>query len=134
MPVPGLPPDEYQFRRSSYGLNNFLTSVVPPKIDFRRLERVPHPSGTVHFIFMAKEGEFAASDHPHVENWTPGNRAQFAPKIASGQLQTDAHGGPNADWESVTNYGFLDGHAETLKFSVVFTDLQDNKFIPTATP
>jgi prepilin-type processing-associated H-X9-DG protein len=80
----------------------------------------------VHFLEMAYTGDFAVADHPHVENWTGLN----VPAVASTHVQIDAHGGPRTSWKSVANYGFLDGHAETLSFKSVFTDFKVNRFDP----
>lgn len=139
VPVPGLDPDAYPFRRSSYGVNNVLTQAAAPfnphtgrKYDYWRLEKVPRPALTVHFVYMAEEGQFAAADHPHVENWQFGNLWQLVPQNAAQQLELNAHGGPPKSFESVTNYGFLDGHAETLRFGAVWRTKEENRFWPEA--
>jgi prepilin-type processing-associated H-X9-DG protein len=80
---------------------------------------------TVQFLHMTETGEFAAADHPHVENW-----ASNAPVQAAKHLATAIHGGPPRTWESVANYGFLDGHAERLRFRDVFESFGRNKFDP----
>lgn len=126
-----VPPSSDQFRRSSYGVNNYLTEVAPLK-KYRRLEQVPMPSATVHFVMMAFTGEFAAADHPHVEMWSLPGRPELAPRLAARQLQIDAHGGPPESLESRSNYGFLDGHAATSRFGEVYQGLERNRFDPEA--
>ncbi|HWP40012.1 MAG TPA: type II secretion system protein [Tepidisphaeraceae bacterium] len=116
-------------RRSSYGINNFLDrELVPWGGPYVKINQIRRPAATVHFLEMAHEGEFAIADHPHVENWTGLN----VPAVASRQVQINAHG-PNAlrqSWKSLANYGFLDGHAETLPLGDVFTDFSRNRFDP----
>ena len=115
-----------RFRRTSYGVNNFLDwELCPEGGPYKKITQVRRSSATIQFLEMAYTGDFAAADHPHVENWV-GN----VPFRASQHLQTDAHGGPKAHWASKANYGFLDGHAETLTLSDVFRSWQQNKFNP----
>jgi prepilin-type N-terminal cleavage/methylation domain-containing protein/prepilin-type processing-associated H-X9-DG protein len=136
VPVPASNPPA--FRRTSYGINEFLdrdlcpwgpkqSTDTPPGGWYSKITRVRRPSVTVQFLEMARHGEFAAADHPHVENWTGSN----PPAIAARQMEVGAHGGPRAGWDSMANYGFLDGHAESLRFREVFRDLTKfNRFDP----
>lgn len=128
MGVP-VPPSSNQFRRSSYGVNNYLTEVAP-LTKYRRLEQVPMPSATVHFVMMAFEGSFAGADHPHVETWSLPGRPDLAPRLAARQLQINAHGGPPESVDARANYGFLDGHAATLRFGDVYQGMERNRFDP----
>lgn len=121
---PGPPP---AYRRTSYGVNNFLTRLAPWGGPYKKLESVDNPGATVHVVMMAYTGAFASSDHPHVEQW---GAALNKPSKASQQVQIDAHGGPPRSYESVSNWGFLDGHAETLTFGDVFFDNLRNRFDP----
>ena len=75
---------------------------------------------------MAYTGEYAGADHPHIENWGGTNK----PANASTSMAIAAHGGPMRSFQSVANYGFLDGHAETLRFGDVFKSFYQNKFDP----
>lgn len=145
-PVPGIPPAIR--RRTSYGINNFLTDPSqnglnpygppPPNVSsadwpggdgkaYVRLARVPYPAATIHFLMMAFEGSFAASDHPHVEEWVEHPRP---PVKAIEQVQINAVDRSEPDWESVSNYGFLDGHAASLKFRETLTDINENQYDP----
>jgi prepilin-type N-terminal cleavage/methylation domain-containing protein/prepilin-type processing-associated H-X9-DG protein len=120
-------------RLTSYGINTFLDPVLTPlaaistKYRYRKVDQVPAASATVHFIEMAREGEFATADHPHPFQW-----AQPAPYlIAATQLAIDAHGGEREPaWTSVANYGYLDGHASTHQFDEVFKNFEENRFDP----
>jgi prepilin-type N-terminal cleavage/methylation domain-containing protein len=145
-PIEGAPAE--QRRRVSYGVNSFLVDFGnglnpwgPPPGGFPgdwpggdgkaydRLDRVPHPLVTVHFVIMAFTGSYAGADHPHVENWI-GHPSP--PTVAGTQVQINAADGEPDSWEAESNYGFLDGHADTRAFKEVFTDAQRNSFDPLA--
>lgn len=142
----GVPVDGkrgYALRRSSYGINNFLDVEKVPDLTGRhvtwpRIENVRNPGGIVHFVYMVeacdagnpyyRRGEcLAASDHPHVEEWAD---VSDAPTKAATHLEIQAAGGPKWSAKSRSNYGFLDGHAETLPFEGVYKDIEHNKFDP----
>ncbi len=121
-----------EFRRTSYGANNFLSRSVPadPFKLYDSLAKVSAPSNTVHFLIMAETGEFAGADHPHVESWwTPAN-PEASPVLAANQIASGLHGGVARSWDARSNYGFLDGHAETLMFSEVYRSAELNRFDP----
>ncbi len=145
-PVPGVAPDVR--RRTSYGVNNFLTDVnlnglnpygpPPPGVSpldwpggdgkaYVRLEHVKRPAVTIHFVPMAYKGSYAASDHPHVEEWV---EHPAPPLKAFEQVQINAVRGASPNWDAVSNYGFLDGHAAALRFSETLTSIQKNLFDP----
>ncbi len=146
VPVPGT---TTQFRRTSYGVNSFLVDFGnglnpygPPPSGispadwfggdgkaYTRLNRVKRPSSTIHFLIMAFEGDYAGADHPHVEGWV---EHPHPPTKAATQVQINAHGRSPRDktWEARSNWGFLDGHAETLEFRDVLTDIEFNNFDP----
>ncbi|GAB4515937.1 MAG: hypothetical protein Tsb0013_20550 [Phycisphaerales bacterium] len=133
-PVPGSPPE--QRRLTSYGINTFLSSTTVPwgpryrfPFDGYRLHDVPQASETIVFMLMAFTGPYAAADHPHVESWL---NHPLPPFKAQTQAQIDAAGGEAASWTARSNWCFLDGHARTLAFRDVLTDLNDNKFDPYA--
>jgi prepilin-type N-terminal cleavage/methylation domain-containing protein len=75
-PIGGL------FRRTSYGMNNYLSGVYNPGISRRepwnRMEKIQAPASTIQFLLMTEESPpsklFEVSDHPHVEGW--GNAMQ----------------------------------------------------------
>ncbi len=138
VPIPGQ--SETLFRRTSYGVNNYLTKYFPedpndPNDDrgYRRLSQIKAPASTIQFLHMVNgcEGDtcFAGADHVHVENWNhpvPEARAQ----IASTQMQINAASGELGEMTAESNYGFLDGHVETLSFSAVYQSLEANRFDP----
>ena len=122
----GTPLSGGRFRRTSYGVNNSLTRLAPSFLpqEYQRIDDIPNPSATVHFIYMAHTGSFAGADHPHIENW------RFGASSAAQQLQIDAHGGPPSSPESRSSYGFLDGHAESAMFREVWISIDENRFRP----
>ncbi|MCC7146398.1 MAG: prepilin-type N-terminal cleavage/methylation domain-containing protein [Phycisphaeraceae bacterium] len=121
-----VPPSTDQYRRCSYGINEFTDpDLCPWGGPYGNLDTIPSPSATVHFLEMAEEGAFAGADHPHVDLWVGNILAK-----AASQLQIDQHGGETRTWTAKANYGFLDGHAETKRFEEVFKDKQNNKFDP----
>jgi len=123
-----VPGSDGKYRLTSYGVNNYLSGAAPfdPWLKF---DLIPMPSGTVHFLMMAEQGEYAGADHTHVENWSNAGKDN-APIMAAKQCEIHAHGGPEKSWDSIANWGFLDGHAETLPFREVYTDLDHNQFDP----
>ena len=132
-PLPGTNPPAR--RRTSFGINCFLDlkyqpwgpgGSIPPSVRYVKLDRIPRAGATIQFVEMAYAGEFAVADHPHVENWA----GSFPPAQAAGQLEINAHGTRPKSWDSVANYGFLDGHAESLRFRGAFESFQRNKFDP----
>ncbi len=134
--VPGAPAE--QRRVTSYGINNFLDTTTVPwgpnfTMPFRgyRMYSISRPASIVHFLHMAQDGAFAAADHPHVENWlnhpSPAFKAQQQVQI---NVVRGDSGSPNAE----SNWGFIDGHAETLRFEDVLTSIDKNRFDPSANP
>ncbi len=121
-----VPPSTDQYRRCSYGINEFTDpDLCPWGGPYARIEHFARPASTVHFVEMAEEGPFAGADHPHVDLWVG-----HVPAKASGQLEIHQHGGEPRTWSARANYGFLDGHAETLSFEQVYKNRSINKFDP----
>lgn len=122
-----------QPRRTSYGMNNWLSRTYNPGVypnePFDRQHRIPSPSVIVQFLLMTEEGPFAVSDHTHAEGWDPGP-IDAPPALASGNIKTHAWGGTPRSWQAVSNYGFLDGHASGHAFRSVFTNREENRFDP----
>jgi prepilin-type N-terminal cleavage/methylation domain-containing protein/prepilin-type processing-associated H-X9-DG protein len=116
-----------RFRRSSYGINDHLTTKSQwlyldpntPRVA-RRLTEVDNPAATVNFLIMAYEGEFAGSDHTHINQWW-----SDPPVVAQTQAQINAAGGRPGDWNAMSNYSFLDGHVATMPFHEVYMPLYD---------
>jgi prepilin-type processing-associated H-X9-DG protein len=92
-----------------------------------KITQIRRSSATIQFVELTRFGEFAGADHPHVELWTGSNR----PARAAQHVQISGpRPEPQAAPASRANYGFLDGHAETLRFEEVFQSFNLNKFDP----
>ncbi len=131
-PIPGAP--DGQRRVTSYGINNFLdksTNPWGPNFDTGwpgyHWDNVTNPSKTVHFLIMGFTGDYAGADHPHVESWLEHPAPAFK---ASTQVQINAVRGEKDSARAVTNWGYLDGHAEARAFEEVLTDIDTNHFDP----
>lgn len=144
------PPMPAIARLTSYGLNNFTTRSVGPflamdpvtgrrttRTSFDALHKVHRPHDTVHFLMMATDGTpsnpvgFAKSDHVHAESWGDWPEAAI-PTIAGAEMNIAAHGGRDKTYEAKSNYGFLDGHASTMRFGEVYESTMKNRFHPAA--
>lgn len=118
VPVPGG--DGTQLRRTSYGVNNHFTTFAPGD-PYRKLSAVPQPVTTVFLLSMAYEGNFAGSDHVHVENWVSQATPGTTPRRAAEHVQINAaFGRGSPSYEHKSNWGFLDGHAETMALREVY--------------
>jgi prepilin-type N-terminal cleavage/methylation domain-containing protein len=130
-----------QVRRTSYGMNNFLSRHDAPRIitdrePFDNLAKIQTPSATVQFLLMAQgisadpsdsNNQYVVSDHIHVETWQSGARAWGE---AAKQMQVAAWGGKRGTPDALSHWGFLDGHASLLRFGDVYTDWNHNRFNP----
>ena len=126
-------------RRTSYGMNNYLSRNYSPMVALYgpghaadRLAKVKLPHKFICFLHMAHTGDYAVSDHPHVENWAAGNEPWV---LASKQISISAAEGRTLiDPLASSNYGFVDGSTGTQYFEDVYESLQKNAFDPEATP
>ena len=147
------------YRRTSYGVNGYLANSVsatdlainntgPSRSDTEvanrlKIDNLKRPWATVHFLVMAYEGPFSASDHTHPEGWYSRFLPGLTPFLAANEVQINAHGGPvrltndagvNIPFDqamaSTSNYGFVDGSARTLRFDEVYKTGFANLFHP----
>ncbi len=139
--VSALPPTRW----TSYGLSDFLTGKFSPfthprygRIEAsRRLMQIPRPSATIQWAQMAHDDteytndarpQYATSDHFHPFSWGGiGDEPQLA---AREQIEIAAHAGKSSTPEARSNFGYLDGHAETNAFDRVYSDYDANRFFP----
>lgn len=125
---------ENRYRRTSYGLNNFLSVNTYPfgNSPYEKIDHVPSPSSTVHFLVMAYESKdgFATADHPHAEEWVIEAVNLILPEVAQTQVQINAAGGKPSTSDAVGNWGYLDGHIETNSFDSVLESAQQNRMDP----
>jgi prepilin-type N-terminal cleavage/methylation domain-containing protein/prepilin-type processing-associated H-X9-DG protein len=118
-------------RRTSYGMNDWLSRTYNPGIlarePFDNLAKIDTPYATIQFLLMTEQGEFAVSDHVHVEEWGP---VAQGPSRSSEQMYNNKWGGPEKSPASMSNYGYLDGHAALQRFDAVYIDQYSNHFEP----
>lgn len=134
----GLVPDLTRLGRwTSYGLNNYTLRSFGPGLEpdrepFDRMSKIQTPSATVHFLQMTEGhdgSDFALSDHVHAESWSDAG-PEYASSVAGSEIELHAHGGAAKSFDGMASYGFLDGHARTLKFRDVYKDYDNNRFHP----
>jgi len=141
-PIPEATDDPNQRRRTSYGLNDYLTTAAPLSSQrHTRLDEVRSPTSTVHVLIMSFgadpdlgiAGDFAGADHAHPSGWF---RSSGPPPHAraAAQAQTNAVSGKLGTAAAVSNWGFLDGHVEQTAFSTLGTGPDSNKFNPDVGP
>lgn len=128
LPIPDAG-DTNQRRRASYGIPDFLTTSGPPNKRYRQIVRIPRPAATVHALVMAYEGSFAGADHVHPTTWYS-SIASAIPDQAGVQVQIDSISRAGFAWDARSNYGFLDGHAESRDFRDVYQSDLQNSFDP----
>jgi prepilin-type N-terminal cleavage/methylation domain-containing protein len=137
------PQSANSFRRTSYGMNDYLMAHNPAQWDnddpenaFDRLSKIRNPANTINFAIVAFAGDNAGSDHFHTEQWL---ESAFLPfpieQFATRFVQTDAYGGKYRTWDARSGYSFLDGSVTSQRFSDVVSpeDSRElNKFNPRA--
>lgn len=129
-PLPGTNPP--RLRTTSYGVNNYVSPTHAPfgMTPVQKLTQVGRSSQVIHLVELAESGSYAGADHIHVQDFY----LVIAPQITIGlidqQLALGRHGGKPQSWDAVLNFSFLDGHAESLPISKVYTDPATNLFLP----
>jgi prepilin-type N-terminal cleavage/methylation domain-containing protein/prepilin-type processing-associated H-X9-DG protein len=132
VPLPGASPE--QLRMSSYAINNYLSTTHAPfgTTPPRKITQVPRTSSVIQFVELIGTGIYAGADHIHVQDFyfamSPSPNVTIG--LISKQMPIGQHGGGRLDWQAQLNFGFLDGHAETLRLRDVYTDPQQNRFDP----
>ncbi|HUB26994.1 MAG TPA: type II secretion system protein [Tepidisphaeraceae bacterium] len=123
------------YRLTSYGLNSYITSHAPlGTIPPVKINRVPHSSQVIQFVELAELGSYAVADHVHIDDvYNPLLPNATLPSLC-GQMPIGRHGGVRDAWSGILNYGFVDGHAESLPLSTVYTSNTENLFNPAAVP
>lgn len=122
------------FRRTSYGMNNYLSRNFSPAVAIDgigegvdRMTQVQHPESLVCFLLMAESGPYASADHPHVEEW---GAAPNPARQAATQVHINAVDRQRPAGDSRSNYAYLDGRTATEIFDNVFRSIDSNRFDP----
>ena len=114
-----------QYRQTSYAINYMVSPDNP--VGAGRVGQVPSPSETVHAVLKVFEGDKAIADHVHPHLW-PSALPDGSVQKAALEIQTHAFGGTAGGWDAISNYGYLDGHAESARFEDLYTDADHNQF------
>lgn len=120
------------YRVTSYGINNYVSPTHAPLglTPFTRISQVRNSSSVIQFVELAETGSYAIADHIHVQDFYSPLTPTTTLKRICQQMPVGRHGGQMGGWDGVLNYGFLDGHAESLPLRDVYTDPTKNKFVP----
>jgi prepilin-type processing-associated H-X9-DG protein len=119
---------------TSYAINNYVSPTHAPvgAMRVKKITQVPRSAAVIQFVEVNGSGQYAGADHVHAQSFSLGMSP--SPQVTIGliakQMPVGIHGGRKLDWDAPLNYGFLDGHAETLRVSEVYTDPQTNRFNP----
>jgi len=120
------------YRTCSYAINNYLSATHFPTgmTPYQKITQVPHASAVIHFVELVESGNNALSDHVHVDQFY----STISPAVTLNKIGTEMslgrHDGRFKRWDTVLNYSFLDGHAESLALRDAYVDLNHNKFVP----
>jgi prepilin-type processing-associated H-X9-DG protein len=128
-PLPLITPAAY--RLTSYGINNCISPSHTPTYvrPVRKLTQVRNSSEIVQFVELAEAGDYAGSDHVHVQQFYSALTPNATVSRIGKQMPLGRHGG-RIGWNSLLNYSFLDGHAETRRLRDVYVKPLENKFLP----
>ena len=124
------------YRLTSYGLNNYVTpthsplGITPPI----KITQVNHSSSVIQFVELSELGSYAVADHIHVDDFYFSLLPNTTLARICGEMPVGRHGGLRNSWNGILNYGFLDGHAESLHLRDVYASPTHNHFNPAVAP
>lgn len=129
-PLPGTNPPRK--RETSYAVNNYVSPTHTPFgiKPIVKLSQVTQSSSVIHMGELAETGDYAGSDHLHVQNFYLAVAPQITISLINQQMPLGRHGGERASWDAVLNFSFIDGHASSLAIRQVYTDPTHNEFVP----
>ena len=127
-PLPGSSPAAY--RLSSYAINDYVApAYAPPGVTpVVKVTQVRNAASIIQFVEVAGDGDSAGYDHVHVEDWYIVGNPESPRVLAAYQMQTNRHGGALKSWNALSNFSFLDGHAESRRFRDVYRSPEENSF------
>jgi prepilin-type N-terminal cleavage/methylation domain-containing protein/prepilin-type processing-associated H-X9-DG protein len=119
-------------RSTSYGINNYVSPTHAPfgEEPIVRMQQVPRPARVVQLGELAETGSYAGADHLHAQDFYLAVAPQITIELMDMQMPLGRHGGQPKTWDAVLNFGFLDGHAESLAMRHVYIDPESNLFDP----
>jgi len=121
------------FRMTSYAINNYVSpthappGVTPPA----KITQVKRSACMIQFAELTGTTPlYAGGDHVHAQDFYLAANPNLTLALLAKQLPMGLHGGGVRDWQAMLNWGFIDGHAESLRVRDVYTDPTRNKFDP----
>jgi prepilin-type N-terminal cleavage/methylation domain-containing protein/prepilin-type processing-associated H-X9-DG protein len=120
------------YRSCSYAINNYVSPTHFPTgmTPYLKLTQVPHSSSVIQFVELVETGTNSMADHVHVDQFYDVSIPRLTINNIASQMSVGRHDGLIKNWAAVLNYSFLDGHAESLRLLDVYTNPNNNKFIP----
>ena len=140
-PLPGSTPTDPKFRKTSYAINNYVSPThfpfTPGRKAPKRITQIPRTSRVIQFGELAEINpdmttNIAGGDHLHVDQFYLSIAPQITVARINTQMPLGRHGGKPSSWDAILNFGFLDGHAESLTIREVYTNPSRNQFDPLA--
>lgn len=138
-PLPGSSTANPKFRTTSYAINNYVSPShfpfsagrKPPK----RITQIPRSSRVIQFGELAEINpdattNIAGGDHLHIDQFYLSIAPQITILRINDQMPLGRHGGRIKSFDAILNFGFLDGHAESLPIRLVYTNPSRNLFDP----
>jgi len=119
-------------RLTSYGLSNYVTpshaplGTTPPA----KITQIANAASVIQFVELAETGSYAVADHVHVDDFYFSLLPNTTLQRICGQMPVGRHGGTLNSWNGVLNYGFVDGHAESLPLQRAYASPTQNLFNP----
>lgn len=129
-----------KFRTTSYAINNYVSfgkhfptgkGPHPKDVGPLRITQVTRSSRVIQFAELTEFGSAAVGDHLHVQNFYNTTVPEGSPELLAAQMPLGRHGGRLNSWEAVLNFGFVDGHAESLSMRDIWGGPARNRFDPT---
>lgn len=129
-PLPSTFPPRY--RVTSYGINNYVSPTHVPfgRKPVKRFTELKRTTNVIQFVELSETGGYAGSDHIHVQDFYLAAAPQITVLKIGEQMALGRHGGSSKSMDAVLNFGFLDGHAESLAIRDVYTKPAFNLFDP----
>jgi prepilin-type processing-associated H-X9-DG protein len=126
------------YRLTSYGINADVSVTHTPTnlalLDQEKITQIRNSASVIQFVELAEFGSYAVADHVHPVDFYEALLPNTTLARICGQMPVGRHGGQLNSWNGILNYGFLDGHAESLRLSDVYLNPSQNHFDPTVAP
>ncbi|HUN82461.1 MAG TPA: prepilin-type N-terminal cleavage/methylation domain-containing protein [Phycisphaerae bacterium] len=118
-------------RMTSYAISDYVSPTHVPvgRPPMVKTTQIRQPSRVIQFVELAESGVYAGADHVHVEDFYFAPLPSLTVSLIAKQMPLGRHS-RNTDGAALLNYGFIDGHGETLALSNAYKSPQQNMFDP----